>query len=192
MNLTNSPLDSWISTIPELKGKSEMDFLAHTTQVKLKHTNLVDLNVFQGSNKSRISFLERQGLLYCHKTYRSSKQVSKLSIEVQIQKYQVQILSLKPHVELTLRSDYADTANFNIKIHMLKIIHIDMDAFMPLWKLLDPTHLKHFTLWFLHTILGPSLLRILPCTSLRLRSAIRWLKAKKRCPQVIVIEPNFA
>ncbi|MDO4223492.1 MAG: DNA polymerase IV [Acinetobacter sp.] len=73
-----------------------------------------------------------------------------------------------------------------------KIIHIDMDAFYASVELRSRPHLRH-----LPVIIAYDQPRSVVCAAsyparqFGLRSAMPTSQAKKRCPQVIIIEPNF-
>ena len=75
---------------------------------------------------------------------------------------------------------------------MRKIIHIDMDAFYASVELKDRPELKH-----LPVVVASHHPRAVVCAAsysareFGLRSAMSMSQAKKRCPQVVVIEPNF-
>lgn len=75
---------------------------------------------------------------------------------------------------------------------MRKIIHIDMDAFYASVELKDRPDLKH-----LPVVVSSYHPRAVICAAsypareFGLRSAMSMSQAKKRCPQVVVIEPNF-
>ena len=75
---------------------------------------------------------------------------------------------------------------------MRKIIHIDMDAFYASVELRDQPELKH-----LPVVVSSHHPRAVICAAsyparvFGLRSAMSMSQAKKRCPQVVVIEPNF-
>lgn len=75
---------------------------------------------------------------------------------------------------------------------MRKIIHIDMDAFYASVELKDRPDLKH-----LPVVVSSHHPRAVICAAsytareFGLRSAMSMSQAKKRCPQVVVIEPNF-
>jgi DNA polymerase-4 len=75
---------------------------------------------------------------------------------------------------------------------MRKIIHIDMDAFYASVELKDRPDLKH-----LPVVVSSHHPRAVICAAsytareFGLRSAMSMSQAKKRCPQVLVIEPNF-
>lgn len=75
---------------------------------------------------------------------------------------------------------------------MRKIIHIDMDAFYASVELKERPDLKH-----LPVVVSSHHPRAVVCAAsypareFGLRSAMSMAQARKRCPQVIVIEPNF-
>lgn len=75
---------------------------------------------------------------------------------------------------------------------MRKIIHIDMDAFYASVELKDRPDLKH-----LPVVVSSHHPRAVVCAAsypareFGLRSAMSMSQAKKRCPQIVVIEPNF-
>ncbi|OAL79816.1 DNA polymerase IV [Acinetobacter sp. SFB] len=75
---------------------------------------------------------------------------------------------------------------------MRKIIHIDMDAFYASVELKDRPELKH-----LPVVVSSHHPRAVVCAAsypareFGLRSAMSMAQARKRCPQVVVIEPNF-
>ena len=75
---------------------------------------------------------------------------------------------------------------------MRKIIHIDMDAFYASVELRDQPELKH-----LPVVVSSHHPRAVICAAsyparvFGLRSAMSMSQAKKHCPQVVVIEPNF-
>ncbi|MGE8560696.1 MAG: DNA polymerase IV [Acinetobacter sp.] len=75
---------------------------------------------------------------------------------------------------------------------MRKIIHIDMDAFYASVELKERPELKH-----LPVVVSSHHPRAVVCAAsypareFGLRSAMSMAQARKRCPQVIVIEPNF-
>ena len=75
---------------------------------------------------------------------------------------------------------------------MRKIIHIDMDAFYASVELLDRPELKHLPVVISsHHPRAVIAAASYPAREFGLRSAMSMSQAKKRCPQVIVIEPNF-
>ena len=75
---------------------------------------------------------------------------------------------------------------------MRKIIHIDMDAFYASVELLDRPELKHLPVVISsHHPRAVIAVASYPAREFGLRSAMSMSQAKKRCPQVIVIEPNF-
>ncbi|TCB52046.1 DNA polymerase IV [Acinetobacter sp. ANC 4779] len=75
---------------------------------------------------------------------------------------------------------------------MRKIIHIDMDAFYASVELKDRPELKH-----LPVVVSSHHPRAVVCAAsypareFGLRSAMSMAQARKRCPQVVVLEPNF-
>lgn len=76
---------------------------------------------------------------------------------------------------------------------MRKIIHIDMDAFYASVELRDHPELKHLPVVVSsHHPRAVICAASYPARAFGLRSAMSMSQAKKRCPQVIVIEPNFA
>ena len=75
---------------------------------------------------------------------------------------------------------------------MRKIIHIDMDAFYASVELKDRPELKHLPVVIAsHHPRAVVCAASYPAREFGLRSAMSMSQAKKRCPQVIVIEPNF-
>lgn len=75
---------------------------------------------------------------------------------------------------------------------MRKIIHIDMDAFFASVELKDRPELKHLPVVIAsHHPRAVVCAASYPAREFGLRSAISMSQAKKRCPQVVVIEPNF-
>lgn len=75
---------------------------------------------------------------------------------------------------------------------MRKIIHIDMDAFYASVELRDHPELKHLPVVVSsHHPRAVICAASYPARTFGLRSAMSMSQAKKRCPQVIVIEPNF-
>ncbi|MFN3290230.1 MAG: DNA polymerase IV [Acinetobacter sp.] len=76
---------------------------------------------------------------------------------------------------------------------MRKIIHIDMDAFYASVELLDRPDLKHLPVVISsHHPRAVIAAASYPARRYGLRSAMSMTQAKKRCPQVVVIEPNFS
>lgn len=74
---------------------------------------------------------------------------------------------------------------------MRKIIHIDMDAFYASVELLDRPDLKHLPVVISsHHPRAVIAAASYPARRYGLRSAMSMTQAKKRCPQVIVIEPK--
>ena len=75
---------------------------------------------------------------------------------------------------------------------MRKIIHIDMDAFFASVELLDRPDLKHLPVvissYHPRAVIAAA---SYPARKFGLRSAMSMGQAKKLCPQVVVIEPNF-
>lgn len=75
---------------------------------------------------------------------------------------------------------------------MRKIIHIDMDAFFASVELRDRPDLQH-----LPVVISRDHPRAViaaasyPARKFGLRSAMSMTQARKLCPQVVVIEPNF-
>ncbi|TCM68787.1 DNA polymerase-4 [Acinetobacter calcoaceticus] len=75
---------------------------------------------------------------------------------------------------------------------MRKIIHIDMDAFYASVELLDRPELKH-----LPVVISSNHPRAViaaasyPARVFGLRSAMSMTQARKLCPQLVIIEPNF-
>lgn len=75
---------------------------------------------------------------------------------------------------------------------MRKIIHIDMDAFFASVELKDRPDLKHLPVVVSsHHPRAVICAASYPAREFGLRSAMSMSQAKKRCPQVVVIEPNF-
>ncbi len=75
---------------------------------------------------------------------------------------------------------------------MRKIIHIDMDAFYASVELRDRPDLKHLPVVISsHHPRAVIAAASYPARQFGLRSAMSMSQAKKRCPQVVVIEPNF-
>ena len=75
---------------------------------------------------------------------------------------------------------------------MRKIIHIDMDAFYASVELKDRPELKHLPVVVSsHHPRAVICAASYPAREFGLRSAMSMSQAKKRCPQVVVIEPNF-
>ena len=75
---------------------------------------------------------------------------------------------------------------------MRKIIHIDMDAFYASVELRERPELKHLPVVISsHHPRAVIAAASYPAREFGLRSAMSMSQAKKRCPQVIVIEPNF-
>jgi len=75
---------------------------------------------------------------------------------------------------------------------MRKIIHIDMDAFYASVELLDRPELKHLPVVISsHHPRAVIAAASYPARQFGLRSAMSMSQAKKLCPQVYVIEPNF-
>ncbi|NNG82731.1 DNA polymerase IV [Acinetobacter sp. ANC 5378] len=75
---------------------------------------------------------------------------------------------------------------------MRKIIHIDMDAFYASVELKDRPELKHLPVVIAsHHPRAVVCAASYPAREFGLRSAMSMSQAKKRCPQVVVIEPNF-
>lgn len=73
-----------------------------------------------------------------------------------------------------------------------KIIHIDMDAFFASVELLDRPDLKDLPVVISsHHPRAVIAAASYPARVFGLRSAMSMGQAKKLCPQVIVIEPNF-
>ena len=76
---------------------------------------------------------------------------------------------------------------------MRKIIHIDMDAFYASVELLERPDLKHLPVVISsHHPRAVIAAASYPARQYGLRSAMSMTQAKKRCPQVVVIEPNFS
>ncbi|TCH63871.1 DNA polymerase IV [Acinetobacter sp. ANC 4862] len=75
---------------------------------------------------------------------------------------------------------------------MKKIIHIDMDAFYASVELKDRPELKHLPVVIAsHHPRAVVCAASYPAREFGLRSAMSMSQAKNRCPQVVVIEPNF-
>ena len=75
---------------------------------------------------------------------------------------------------------------------MRKIIHIDMDAFYASVELLERPELKHLPVVVSsHHPRAVIAAASYPARAFGLRSAMSMSQAKKLCPQVVVIEPNF-
>ena len=75
---------------------------------------------------------------------------------------------------------------------MRKIIHIDMDAFYASVELKDRPELKHLPVVISsHHPRAVIAAASYPARTFGLRSAMSMTQAKKLCPQVVVIEPNF-
>ncbi|NNH00395.1 DNA polymerase IV [Acinetobacter sp. ANC 5414] len=75
---------------------------------------------------------------------------------------------------------------------MRKIIHIDMDAFYASVELKDRPELKHLPVVIAsHHPRAVVCAASYPAREFGLRSAMSMSQAKKRCPKVVVIEPNF-
>lgn len=75
---------------------------------------------------------------------------------------------------------------------MRKIIHIDMDAFFASVELRDHPELKHLPVVISsHHPRAVIAAASYPARQFGLRSAMSMSQAKKLCPQVVVIEPNF-
>ena len=75
---------------------------------------------------------------------------------------------------------------------MRKIIHIDMDAFYASVELKDRPELKDLPVVISsHHPRAVIAAASYPARKFGLRSAMSMSQAKKRCPQVLVIEPNF-
>ena len=75
---------------------------------------------------------------------------------------------------------------------MRKIIHIDMDAFYASVELRERPDLKHLPVVVSsHHPRAVIAAASYPAREFGLRSAMSMSQAKKRCPQVVVIEPNF-
>lgn len=75
---------------------------------------------------------------------------------------------------------------------MRKIIHIDMDAFYASVELRERPDLKHLPVVISsHHPRAVIAAASYPAREFGLRSAMSMSQAKKRCPQVVVIEPNF-
>lgn len=75
---------------------------------------------------------------------------------------------------------------------MRKIIHIDMDAFYASVELLERPELKHEPVVIAsHHPRAVIAAASYPARTFGLRSAMSMSQAKKRCPNVVVIEPNF-
>lgn len=75
---------------------------------------------------------------------------------------------------------------------MRKIIHIDMDAFYASVELRDRPELKYLPVVIAsHHPRAVIAAASYPAREFGLRSAMSMSQARKRCPQVVVIEPNF-
>jgi DNA polymerase IV len=75
---------------------------------------------------------------------------------------------------------------------MRKIIHIDMDAFYASVELRERPELKHEPVVISsHHPRAVIAAASYPARAFGLRSAMSMAQARKRCPQVVVIEPNF-
>ncbi|NNP74389.1 DNA polymerase IV [Acinetobacter defluvii] len=75
---------------------------------------------------------------------------------------------------------------------MRKIIHIDMDAFYASVELRERPDLKHFPVVIAsHHPRAVIVAASYPAREFGLRSAMSMSQAKKLCPHVVVIEPNF-
>ncbi|OTG67272.1 DNA polymerase IV [Acinetobacter silvestris] len=75
---------------------------------------------------------------------------------------------------------------------MRKIIHIDMDAFYASVELKDQPELKHLPVVIAsHHPRAVIAAASYPARTFGLRSAMSMSQARKLCPQVVVIEPNF-
>lgn len=75
---------------------------------------------------------------------------------------------------------------------MRKIIHLDMDAFYASVELKDRPELQHLPVVISsHHPRAVIVAASYPARAFGLRSAMPMSQAKKRCPQLIVIEPNF-
>ncbi|NHB59229.1 DNA polymerase IV [Acinetobacter sp. 194] len=75
---------------------------------------------------------------------------------------------------------------------MRKIIHIDMDAFYASVELLERPELKHLPVVISsHHPRAVIAAASYPARAFGLRSAMSMSQAKKLCPDVVVIEPNF-
>ena len=75
---------------------------------------------------------------------------------------------------------------------MRKIIHIDMDAFYASVELRDRPELKHLPVVVSsHHPRAVICAASYPAREFGLRSAMSMGQARKRCPQIVVIEPNF-
>lgn len=75
---------------------------------------------------------------------------------------------------------------------MRKIIHIDMDAFYASVELQDRPELKHLPVVIAsHHPRAVIAAASYPAREFGLRSAMSMTQAKQRCPQLVVIEPNF-
>ena len=75
---------------------------------------------------------------------------------------------------------------------MRKIIHIDMDAFYASVELRDRPELKHLPVVVSsHHPRAVICAASYPAREFGLRSAMSMGQARKRCPQLVVIEPNF-
>jgi DNA polymerase-4 len=75
---------------------------------------------------------------------------------------------------------------------MRKIIHIDMDAFFASVELKDHPELKHLPVVISsHHARAVILAASYPARKFGLRSAMSMTQARKLCPELILIEPNF-
>lgn len=75
---------------------------------------------------------------------------------------------------------------------MRKIIHIDMDAFYASVELREHPELQHLPVVIAsHHPRAVIAAASYPAREFGLRSAMSMSQAKKRCPQVVVLEPNF-
>ena len=75
---------------------------------------------------------------------------------------------------------------------MRKIIHIDMDAFFASVELRGRPDLQHLPVVISsHHPRAVIAAASYPARKFGLRSAMSMAQAKKLCPQVVVIEPNF-
>ena len=76
---------------------------------------------------------------------------------------------------------------------MRKIIHIDMDAFYASVELRSRPELQHLPVVIAsHHPRAVIAAASYPAREFGLRSAMSMAQARKRCPQVVVLEPNFA
>ena len=76
---------------------------------------------------------------------------------------------------------------------MRKIIHIDMDAFYASVELRSRPELRHLPVVIAsHHPRAVIAAASYPAREFGLRSAMSMSQARKRCPQVVVLEPNFA